>query len=133
MDQKFFEWLTCFDNVNVKTHEIAACATFDSFKEIQIETLLKKCYVKDLLYILHNKFGSLFDIDGKDTYPILQEMIGRRNVHVHNNGIVDQMYLEKFNLYGATQGEYLKINKEYFDNATTLTMKVVTSISQINN
>ena len=59
--------------------------------------------------------------------------IGRRNVHVHNNGIVDQMYLEKFNLYGATQGEYLKINKEYFDNATTLTMKVVTSISQINN
>lgn len=131
MGESFFEWLAYFDNVNIKTHDMAACSTFNSFKETQIEAFLKKCYVKDLLNILHSKFSGIFTINGDDVYPVLQEMIGRRNVHIHHNGIADQMYLENFNLFGVSRGDYLEISKGYFDNAITTTTQVVTSIAAI--
>lgn len=127
--EKFFQWLSFFDNVNIKTHDIAASSNFDSFKDAQTEAFLKKCYVKDLLNILHSNFSGVFTINGTDVYPVLQEMIGRRNVHIHHNGIVDEMYLTKFNIYGVVSGAYLEITKNYFDNAVELTKQIVTSIA----
>ncbi len=129
MEQNFFEWLSYFDNVNIKTHDMAACNNFDLFKATQIETFLKKCYVKDLLNIVHSKFNGAFSINNIDMYPVLQEMIGRRNVHIHHNGIVDEMYITNFNIYGASSGDYLEIDKEYFDNAVNITKQIVTLIS----
>ena len=70
--------------------------------------------IVDLLNILHTRFKGIFTINGVDAFPTLQEMIGRRNVHIHHNGITDQMYLDNFNIYSASSGDYLKINKEYF-------------------
>jgi len=93
---------------------------------------IKKCYVKDLLSILHDQFPVVFIINGEDIYPALQEMIGRRNVHIHHNGIADQMYFSNFNIYRATLGDHLSISKEYFENAVEVTKKVVASIVQIN-
>ena len=129
MEQNFFKWLSYFDSVNIKTHDMADCGNFDSFKATQIETFLKKCYVKDLLNILHDKFNGIFIINGANVYPTLQEMIGRRNVHIHHNGIVDSMYLSKFNLYGASVGDYLKIDRNYYNDAIELTKQVVISIA----
>lgn len=132
MEQKFFEWLSYFDNVTIKTHDMAASGTFDAFMAHQIEVCLKKCYVKDLLNILHSKFSGIFVMNGTDIYPVLQEMIGRRNVHIHHNGITDQMYLTNFNIYGANAGDYLSINKEYFEKAVEITKQVVASIAHIS-
>lgn len=128
MRQNFFEWLLSFDNVNVKTHELASYNDFDTFREAHIESALKKCYVKDLLKIIHCKFNGVFTIDGNDIYPIVQEMLGRRNVHIHHNGIADQMYIENFNIFGASQGDYLRITKEYFDRAMEITKQIITAI-----
>lgn len=133
MEQRFFEWLAYFDNVSIKTHEMAACSSFDSFKAVQIESSLKKCYVKDLLNILHSKFTGVFTISGNDVYPALREMIGRRNVHIHHNGVADQMYVDSFNIFGVGQGDYLEISKEYFDNAIAITTQVVSSIANTYN
>ena len=132
MKQKFFEWLAYFDNVSIKTHDMAASGTFDVFKDRQIEATLKKCYVKDLLSILHDKFSGIFVIGGDDIYSILQEMIGRRNVHIHHNGIADQMYLANYNIYKVALGDYLPISKDYFEKAVEVTQQVVSSIAQIN-
>ena len=129
MEHDFFKWLAYFENVNIKTHELAACDDFESFKVKQIEASLKKCYVKDLLNILHDKFNGVFNVNGIDMYSKLQEMIGRRNVHIHNNGIVDEKYLEKFNIYGATLGQYLTITKDYFNSIIEITRQVVMSIA----
>lgn len=131
MENNFFEWLAYFDSVNIKTHEMASYGNFDSFRNNQIETFLKKCYVKDLLNILHNKFNGFFVANGNDIYPSLQEMIGRRNVHIHHNGIADKMYVSNFNLYGARIGDYLEINKDYFDKAVEATKQIITAISTI--
>lgn len=132
MEQNFFEWLSYFENVTIKTHDMASMGTFETFKARQIEAALKKCYVKDLLSILHDQFSVVFIINGEDIYPALQEMIGRRNVHIHHNGIADQMYLSNFNIYRATLGDHLSISKEYFENAVEVTKQVVASIVQIN-
>lgn len=129
MEQRFFDWLSFFDNVPIKTHEIAACKSFEGFKAVQIESLLKKCYVKDLLNILHSKFEGVFIINGSDVYPILREMIERRNVHIHHNGIADQKYLTTFNIYGASSGDYLAISRDYFAKAVEITEQVVKSIA----
>lgn len=129
MEQKFFEWLRSFDNVNVKTHDLATYNTFEEFRAEHIESALKKCYVKDLLKIINSKFSGAFAVDGNNVYPLLQEMIGRRNTHIHHNGIADRMYMDQFNLFGAAQGDYLEITKEYFDNAIAITTQVVTSLA----
>ena len=131
MGNNFFEWLAYFDSVNIKTHEMASYGNFDSFRNNQIEILLKKCYVKDLLNILHNNFNGVFIANGIDMYPVLQEMIGRRNVHIHHNGISDEMYISNFNIYGACIGDYLEINKNYFDKAVEATKQIITAISTI--
>lgn len=131
MSQNFFKWLSYFENVSIKTHDMAVFNDYDSFKEAQIEFSLKKCYIKDLLHILHHQFNQIFTIDGTDVYHVLQEMIGRRNVHVHHNGFADQMYLDKFNVYRASLGDYLQIDKEYFEKAVDTTQKVVSSIASI--
>lgn len=131
MNQNFFEWLSYFDNVNIKTHDIANCNDFDSFKNAQVEAFLKKCYVKDLLNILRNRFDGIFTIKGTDIYPVIQEMIGRRNVHIHHNGIADHMYTINFNTHKASTEDYLEISKEYLEHAVDLTKKVVSSIASL--
>ena len=128
MEQRFFEWLLFFDNVSIRTHELASHNSFDAFRKSHIESALKKCYVKDLLKILRSNFSEVFVIDGIDVYPLIQEMIGRRNAHIHHNGAADQMYLEQFNLFNVEQGEYLKITKAYFDKTISVTKQVISSI-----
>lgn len=53
-----------------------------------------------------------------DEFQVIQEIIARRNLYVHNNGIVNNIYI---NLVKATDkyaiGENLSINREYIDNA----------------
>lgn len=131
MEKSFFEWLKYFENVTIKSHDMATSGTFEAFKARQIEATLKKCYVKDLLNILHDRFSGVFVINEDDIYPVLQEMIGRRNVHIHHNGIVDQMYLTNFNIYGAAAGDYLSISKEYFEKAVEVTKQIVSSIALV--
>ena len=128
MNQNFFEWLPYFENVNIKTYDIAKHNSFESFKNAQIEQSLKKCYVKDLLAILQKKYSRLFIINGVDVYSTLQEMIGRRNVHLHHNGIADFMYLNNFNIYAASEGDYLEITKSYFEKTVDTTKQFISSI-----
>ena len=129
MEKDLFEWLAYFENVNIKTHDMSLAGTFDNFKLRHIESTLKKCYVKDLLNILHEKQKDIFEINGNDVYAQLQEMIGRRNVHIHHNGIADQTYIGNFNIYGFTSGDYLQISKDYFEETIKLTTQLVASIA----
>lgn len=131
MENNFFEWLSYFDSVNIKTHDMAIYGDFDSFKNNQIEKFLKKCYIKDLLSILHSEFNGIFYINEIDIYPTLQEMIGRRNIHIHHNGIADDMYISNFNIYGASIGDYLEINKDYFDKSIETTKQIINAISTV--
>ncbi len=88
-----------------------------------IEDQLKKRYVKDLLGLLQALGVPCWDETKGDRPVQLVELVLRRNIHVHNRGIVDERYLEsdpssgkaKYNLYNLQLGQLAIIDDEYFN------------------
>ncbi len=130
MQNDFFYWLDKFKNTTIKTHEMAEFKTFDEFRNNQIREMLKNCYVKDLLSVLYQIDKNLFIDNGKDIYCEIQELIGRRNVHIHNNGIADQAYISKYNLYKKIEGDYLEINEDIVAKVQNITTLIVNNIAK---
>ena len=67
-------------------------------------------YLSELINKLKKYRPSLFT--GVE-YPVLMEMIERRNIHLHNKGIVDEKYCGFFNIYHFCDGEYAFIGDKY--------------------
>lgn len=75
------------------------------------------------------------DRSGND-FAKLIELVLRRNIHVHNRGIVDERYLDKnmkemanFNVYGFEVGDYARIDNEYWKEAIELCKDCVEGIT----
>lgn len=129
LNNSFFEWAECFDNKTLKTHEIAKFSSFDEVKEYLIETLLKSCYVKDLLEILRKKDSTIFDRAGTEAFQKIREAINRRNVHIHHNGLADKQYVEAFNIYKQNEGDYLTIDVNYCNMVIDISTSVIEAIT----
>ena len=57
----------------------------------------------------------------EDEFDKIQEIIARRNLYVHNNGIVNNIYIKLVGDGGKYSiGEYLNIDREYIDNAINI-------------
>lgn len=93
-----------------------------------IEEQLKKRYVKDVLGLLQSLSVQCVDDTAGDRPVQLVELVLRRNVHVHNRGVVDERYLEpdpmtlkpKYNLYNLKLGDSAIIDDGYFQTAIRL-------------
>lgn len=123
----FFNWLKFFKDGSVKYSEIASYSNFNEFQSFTINDKLKACYLKDLLIIVRNNFKDAFIINSEDCYCNFREMINRRNCHIHNNGIVDNSYLGLdnpsqggFNIFNCISGDYLYIDKDYFNKSLNM-------------
>ena len=128
MSHNFFTWLKHFDNINIKTHDLAAQGSFERFQTTQIRQFLKNCYVKDLVTIFHQIDPNLFLYDGEDSFKTIREMINRRNAHIHNNGVADNTYIEEFNIFGANIGDFLVIDRKYLTDVGNITNKFIRNI-----
>ena len=54
----------------------------------------------------------------EDEFDVLQEIIARRNLYVHNNGIINNIYVKLVNNVSKDSiGEDLNIDREYIDSA----------------
>ena len=130
MKENFFMWIKFFDkDYSIKGKELSNYDSFELFRDSQIRRLLKNCYIKDLLAILYNAFPKIFDVNGEDIYSIIQEMIGRRNIHLHNNGITDNEYCNKYNIYKKEMGEYLSISLDYLEKLQKYSQRIVHEFS----
>lgn len=65
--------------------------------------------------------------DAGDRFVHLVELVLRRNLHVHNRGVVDERYLERhekgtprYNLYNLQLGSVAHIDQPYWERATRL-------------
>jgi hypothetical protein len=126
--KNFFDLIGAFGkNEKVTLQEIGAAGSFEVFRDKLIEEQLKARYIKDLLCLLRDMGVPCTDEDAGDRFIQLIELVLRRNVHVHNRGVVDERYLErdqkgspKYNLYNLSLGEVARIDEPYWEMANRL-------------
>lgn len=115
--------------------QFESCTSFDGFRDHLIESQLKSLYVKDLLLNLQSA-GAECASNRTECAQII-ELILRRNVHVHNRGIVDDRFLEiddtgksKYNFYGLKLGDSAVIDAAYFKLANELCTKCIRKLAE---
>lgn len=127
--QKFFDLVGTFGKQDKLLLEgLGEAGSFEAFRDQVIEEQLRKRYVKDLLGLLQSLGVELADERNGDKPVQLIELVLRRNLHVHNRGIVDERYLEpdpksskpRYNLYGLKSGQAACIDDDYFKTALRL-------------
>lgn len=127
--RRFFELVGAFGRQDkVSLESIAGDGSFGAFRDRLVEEQLRKRYVKDLLGLLQGIGVELVDPAGPDRPVQLIELILRRNVHVHNRGVVDERYLEadpqtkqpRSNLYNLKLGDVARIDAAYLETANRL-------------
>lgn len=97
--------------------ELATYRDFEALKTATINSIFKNLYLKDLMEIANKQDKSLFSIGGTEKYVAIREMINRRNCHIHNNGIADDAYIQSYNIFKSSVGDYLVIDKSYYNAA----------------
>lgn len=97
--------------------EIAESGDFNTLSKKIIDDHLGSIYLHKLLFLLRDFRSDLFAIDGQDYFITIIEMVKRRNIHVHNKGIVDQQYFESginHNIYNLKLDDYSSIDDSYY-------------------
>lgn len=113
------------EKLKISFAEVFDNSTIDEAKEDFIRRKFDGKYIKHLLKALHSSNISVFD--GIE-YSKIMEMVNRRNIHIHNKGIVDERYVEEFNIHGFDVGEYAAITKQYFESATIILSTLIQNL-----
>lgn len=92
-----------------------------------IETTLRGYYVKDLLRIIKSANVQLVESDHE--FGMLIEILDRRNVHVHNRGLVDERYLKNYT-DGPALGQLAAIDGYYLERANLLCGNCIRAIAE---
>src|ERR1700733_7329978 len=87
----FFKLIGALGNEKITFQDMAKAGNTEALQNEIIEKQLKKRYVKDLLVLLANDWNVQCVQPGQK-FERLIEMVLRRNIHVHNRGIVDERY-----------------------------------------
>ncbi len=134
---KFFALIGSFGRQEkVSLERLGSFDNFEAFRDQIIEEQLKIRYLKDLLFLLNGLGVSCVDDSSGDRFADLVELVLRRNVHVHNRGLVDERYLERdqkgqpqFNLFGLSVGDVAPIDDSYWERAVRLSQNCVALIA----
>jgi hypothetical protein len=115
----------------------SAYTDFDAFCDDIIESQLKARYLKDLLILLNSLAVPIADPAISDGYARLIELVLRRNIHVHNRGVVDERYLQRdergkamFNVFSHKLGDLAVIDEEYWESANAICRHAVSNLAE---
>lgn len=127
----FFRLIATFGRQDrMSLRQLGDFPNFDRFRDHLIEEQLKIRYLKDMLFLLRDLGVQLVDETSEDRFVHLIELVLRRNVHVHNRGIVDDRYLEPpFNIYNLGLGEVARVDETYWQLANRLCRACITSVA----
>lgn len=116
------------DKIQLKT--LTDAGSFLRFKAEMIDATLKGRYVKEMLHELNRIIDCFLPSTGERTFGHLIEIVLRRNIHVHNRGVVDSHYLEqKMNIDGFVLGDMAAISEVYWVRANLLCDEAVERIA----
>ncbi|HEY8559498.1 MAG TPA: hypothetical protein VIL74_03770 [Pyrinomonadaceae bacterium] len=137
LTRDFFNLISLFGKQDkISLDKINRFSSFDEFRNEIIEDQLKTKYLKEILIIL-NSFGvTLTDKTKGDEFVHLIEMVLRRNIHIHNRGIVDYKYLElndngkpRYNLYNLKSGKVATIDLKYWEKVNRICLNCIEQIA----
>jgi hypothetical protein len=77
----------------VSFQQFGEAGNLETLQEQIIDDQMRRRYAKDLLHLLQNDWN-VQCVEKGASFGRLMEFVLRRNVHVHNRGIVDQRYVE---------------------------------------
>lgn len=110
--------------------DITKHQNFNEFASETIGIMISGKYISDILEILHKYKSNFFVIEEIDCFEKIMEMVQRRNLHVHKNGIVDEKYFTKGNgsQLGIHIGEYAVIDNLYYNNVSETLRSFISNI-----
>jgi hypothetical protein len=137
-NKDFFSLIGVFgkqEKISLQT--LARYCSFDQFRDEVIEEQLKSLYLKELLFLLDGLGVQCVDKERGERLVDLVELVMRRNVHVHNRGIVDERYLERdeqgtprYNIYNLSLGSIAEIDAPYWEHANLLCRNCVENLAK---
>lgn len=111
------------EKVKVTLDEILCFDSMENLKKDMVQQQFVGRYLSELISKLKKYKPDIFkDIE----YPVLMEMVERRNIHLHNKGYADNKYCGSFNIYKLNVGDYAYIDSEY------LFIKVMNTLSKFS-
>lgn len=111
------------------TIELGSVASWEELQDSFVDAQLRKHYTAGWLRILNYNWGVLGDKPEKAfRYSRITEQIQRRNVHLHNRGLVDERYTDGVNPDDLAIGDFAKIDDEYWQQACTLNERLLRHI-----
>lgn len=115
------------DNEKIKlTYEKAIAFTdMDALRSDYVEQKFDGKYIKQILVQIKNKYPKV--LEGIE-YKNIMEMVNRRNIHIHNQGVADARYIENYNIFGLEMNDYAQISKQYFLDAVAILKKIIQNI-----
>lgn len=121
----------------ISVDDLGRYSSFEEFRDGVVEDELRGLYLKDLLQVLWGLQVDLVPKESPWSFGHLVELVLRRNVHVHNRGIVDSRYLasgddrmQQFNVHGLRVGDSAVIDRPYLDMALRLSSDAVGAIAE---
>ena len=121
LNRRFFQLAKAFgDEEQYNVENIAEFGSFEALQENIIEKELKNRFIKELLYLL-NRDWKVECVDTGDKFVRLIEFVLRRNLHIHNRGVVDKRYLDfNLNLDRLVVGKVAIIDEGYWKMANRM-------------
>ncbi len=134
---RFTTLLKLFDYHNIRNVYVSSLINLVTAMSEPIQNIIKQEY-SDVLYrgnkltsaliSLKIKHPECFEIDGEDKYVDIMEIIERRNMYIHNQGLVNDKYLNfntiihssVWNVQGFIDGDLLQIDSYYFQDSYSL-------------
>lgn len=119
---------------NLKLKDITKFDSFENFRMNFVDKILENNRVKSLLVMLYNYNMKYFMIEDIDYSKKIYEIIARRNLHLHKNGIIDKNYFEQSagNLFNLEIGNYAEIGYIYYQRAYNILSKFINNLANSN-